>query len=107
MPGIGIHGRGFAEPALGYRVLPVIAIAFILVIPALIGSKSKISRIGIHIPHLAVGPSVGRFINLPQTIVTHIVCITDDGRQTLLQRLATLAYGGIVISGRRFGPSRK
>lgn len=85
-------------------MLPIVAITLTRIITALIFSKYKVRCIGIHIPHLSVGPAVGRFVNLPQAIVTHIVGITDDGRQTLLQRLATLAYGGIVISGRRFGP---
>ena len=43
-------------------MLPIIAIAFIFIISTLISSKSKIGYIGIHIPHLAVGAPVGRFV---------------------------------------------
>ena len=75
MPGIGIHGRCIVEPTLGHRVLPVVTVAFIFIISTLIGSKRKIGYIGIHIPHLAVGPTVGRFVNLPQAIISNIICI--------------------------------
>ena len=76
MPGIGIHGRRIVEPTFGHRMLPVVAIAFILIISsALVGPENKIGHIGIHVPHLAVGPTVGRFVNLPQAIISNIICI--------------------------------
>ena len=37
--------------------------------------ENKIGHIGIHVPHLAVGPTVGRFVNLPQAIISNIICI--------------------------------
>ena len=72
MPGIGIHGRRIVEPTLGNRVLPIVAIALTRIITTLIRSKSKIGYIGIHIPHLSVGSAVGRFVNLPQAIISNI-----------------------------------
>ena len=84
MPGIRHHGRLFAEPALGYRVLPVVAVAFARIGTTLIGSKYKIGYIGIHIPHLPIGTLVGRTVKIPQTAVPHIGRVVDDGRQALL-----------------------
>ena len=75
MPYIGHHRRLLIKPAFRNRVLPVIAIAFNPICATLIGSKSIVRYIGIHVPHFPIGTSICRFIKIPQAIITYIGCI--------------------------------
>ena len=84
------HGRCTIEPVLRHSVLSVVAIAFAIVIAALIGAEGErvgsntIRSIAVDIPHLSIRTHVGGLEMIPELCIALHIVRTDDAIQRAL-----------------------
>ena len=106
MSQVVVGGFTLVEPALGHRVLAVVAVALIVVRTALSSFTATAGReraVAVHIPDLtglrvSLGINIGRLVGRPEFVVTHVLrAYTGDGVQFVTQRTTTgIVDGGIV-----------
>ena len=93
---IAVHRRRIVEPALGERVLAVVAVAHHLIVAACLARRPVLGRV--HVPDFAVGIYVRRLVEIEQPFVGHSRVCPYGAVESRQQVLAALVLTRAVVA---------